>query len=59
MTGNMARLDDFEEFQGGKVTFGSGEGRITRKGTIRTPTLDFENVYYVKKLLQFNLFSIS
>ncbi|GJR65172.1 hypothetical protein Tco_0011237 [Tanacetum coccineum] len=36
-----------------------GEGRITGKGTIRTPTLDFENVYYVKELQQFNLFSIS
>ncbi|GJR73500.1 ribonuclease H-like domain-containing protein [Tanacetum coccineum] len=30
MTGNMERLDDFQEFQGGKVTFGGGEGRITR-----------------------------
>ncbi|GJU74544.1 putative ribonuclease H-like domain-containing protein [Tanacetum coccineum] len=59
MTGNMERLDDFQEFQGGKVTFGGGEGRITGKGTIRTPTLDFENVYYVKELQQFNLFSIS
>ncbi|GJY41205.1 ribonuclease H-like domain-containing protein [Tanacetum coccineum] len=46
MTGNLERLDDFQEFQGGKVTFGGGKGRITRKGTIRTPTLDFENVYY-------------
>ncbi|GKE26368.1 hypothetical protein Tco_1441752, partial [Tanacetum coccineum] len=26
---------DFQEFQGGKVTFGGGEGRITGKGTIR------------------------
>nr|GEX25550.1 uncharacterized mitochondrial protein AtMg00810-like [Tanacetum cinerariifolium] len=34
-------------------------GRITGKGTIHTPTLDFENVYYVKELQQFNLFSIS
>nr|GEX07683.1 hypothetical protein [Tanacetum cinerariifolium] len=34
-------------------------GRITGKGTIRTPTLDFKNVYYVKELQQFNLFSIS
>ncbi|GJT52269.1 putative ribonuclease H-like domain-containing protein [Tanacetum coccineum] len=59
MTGNMERLDDFQEFQGGKVTFGGGEGRITGKGTIRTPTLDFENVYYVKELQHFNLFSIS
>ncbi|GKA61373.1 hypothetical protein Tco_0760780, partial [Tanacetum coccineum] len=65
MTGNMERLDDlerlddFQEFQGGKVTFGGGEGRITGKGTIKTPTLDFENVYYVKELQHFNLFSIS
>nr|GEY00457.1 ribonuclease H-like domain-containing protein [Tanacetum cinerariifolium] len=43
---------------GRKVTFGGGEGRITGKGTIRTPTLDFENVYFVKELQQFNLFSI-
>nr|GEY43108.1 ribonuclease H-like domain-containing protein [Tanacetum cinerariifolium] len=34
-------------------------GRITGKGTIRTPTLDFENVYYGKELQQFNLFSTS
>ncbi|GJT17503.1 ribonuclease H-like domain-containing protein [Tanacetum coccineum] len=27
MTGNMERLDDFQEFQGGKVTFGGGEGK--------------------------------
>nr|GEY82626.1 putative ribonuclease H-like domain-containing protein [Tanacetum cinerariifolium] len=59
MTGNKERLDDFYPFHGGKVTFGGGEGRITGKGTIRTPTLDFENVYYVKELQQFNLFSIS
>nr|GEY06975.1 putative ribonuclease H-like domain-containing protein [Tanacetum cinerariifolium] len=59
MTGNKERLDDFQVFQGGKVTFGGGEGRITGKGTIQTPTLDFENVYYVKELQQFNLFSIS
>ncbi|GJX30632.1 putative ribonuclease H-like domain-containing protein [Tanacetum coccineum] len=59
MTGNMERLDDFQEFQGGKVTFGGGKGRITGKSIIRTPTLDFENVYYVKELQQFNLFSIS
>ncbi|GJY21610.1 putative ribonuclease H-like domain-containing protein [Tanacetum coccineum] len=59
MTGNMEILDDFQEFQGGKVTFGGGEGRITGKGIIRTPILDFENVYYVKELQHFNLFSIS
>nr|GEW18964.1 putative ribonuclease H-like domain-containing protein [Tanacetum cinerariifolium] len=59
MTGNKERLDDFQALQGGKVKFGGGEGRITTKGIIRTPTLDFENVYYVKELHQFNLFSIS
>ncbi|GJW27761.1 putative ribonuclease H-like domain-containing protein, partial [Tanacetum coccineum] len=59
MTGNMERLDDFQEFLGGKVTFGGGEGKITGKWTIRTPILDFENVYDVKERKQFNLFSIS
>nr|GEU38057.1 putative ribonuclease H-like domain-containing protein [Tanacetum cinerariifolium] len=59
MTGNKERLDDFQVIQGEKVTFGGGEGRITGKGIIRTPMLDFENVYYVKELQQFNLFSIS
>nr|GFA35723.1 ribonuclease H-like domain-containing protein [Tanacetum cinerariifolium] len=34
-------------------------GSVTGKGTICTPTLDFENVYYVKELQQFNLFCIS
>ncbi|GKF87812.1 putative ribonuclease H-like domain-containing protein, partial [Tanacetum coccineum] len=59
MTGIKERLDDFQPFKGGKVTFGGGKGRITGKGTIRTPKLDFENVYYVKELQQFNLFSVS
>nr|GEV38867.1 hypothetical protein [Tanacetum cinerariifolium] len=58
-TGNKDHLDDFQAFYGGKVTFGGGEGRITGKRTIRRPTLDFENVFYVKELQQFNLFSIS
>nr|GEU59626.1 putative ribonuclease H-like domain-containing protein [Tanacetum cinerariifolium] len=49
----------FMHFDGGNVTFGGGEGRITGKGTTRTPTLVFENFYYVKELQQFNLFSIS
>ncbi|GKC91345.1 hypothetical protein Tco_1151994, partial [Tanacetum coccineum] len=59
ITGNKERLDDFQPFKGGKVTFRGSEGRITGKGTIRTPKLDFENVYYVKELHQFNLFSVS
>nr|GEX86814.1 putative ribonuclease H-like domain-containing protein [Tanacetum cinerariifolium] len=39
MTGNKDRLDDFQAIHGGKVTFGGGEGRITRKGTIHTECL--------------------
>nr|GFA30810.1 putative ribonuclease H-like domain-containing protein [Tanacetum cinerariifolium] len=31
MTGNKERLDDFQVIQGGKVTFGGGEGRICDK----------------------------
>nr|GEZ09709.1 retrotransposon protein, putative, Ty1-copia subclass [Tanacetum cinerariifolium] len=45
MTGNKERLDDFHAFYDGKVTFEGGERRIIGKGTIRTPTLDFENVW--------------
>ncbi|GKF50154.1 hypothetical protein Tco_0146621, partial [Tanacetum coccineum] len=59
ITGNKERLDDFQPFKCGKVTFRGGEGRITRKGKIKTPKLDFKNVYYVKELQQFNLFSVS
>lgn len=45
--------------EGGTVTFGGGDGKITGKGTIKTPLLDFENVYYVKELEHFNLISVS
>ncbi|GJY74239.1 hypothetical protein Tco_0478670 [Tanacetum coccineum] len=45
--------------KGGIVKFGGGDGRISRKGTIRTSKLDFENVYYVDELQHFNLFSVS
>ncbi|GJR57824.1 putative ribonuclease H-like domain-containing protein [Tanacetum coccineum] len=43
----------------GRVDSGCSRRRITGKGTIKTPKLDFENVYYVKELQQFNLFSVS
>ena len=59
MSGNQEKLHDFVPINGGTVTFGSGVGRITGKGTIRTPKVDFENVYYVKELQNFNLFSVS
>ena len=51
MSGNKDKMHDFVPIEGGgNVTFGGGDGRITGKGTIRTPLLDFENVYYVKEL---------
>ncbi|GJT18960.1 ribonuclease H-like domain-containing protein [Tanacetum coccineum] len=59
MSGNIAHLSDFKDFDGGYVTFGGGAngGRITGKGTIKTDKLDFEDVYFVKEL-KFNLFSV-
>ncbi|GKD62091.1 ribonuclease H-like domain-containing protein [Tanacetum coccineum] len=46
MTGNKEKLDEFVKIVGGTMTFGGGDGKITRKGTIRTSKLNFENVYY-------------
>ncbi|GKA17573.1 putative ribonuclease H-like domain-containing protein [Tanacetum coccineum] len=57
--GNKEKLDDFVKIVGGTVTFGGGDGKITGKGTIRTSKLNFENVYYVEELQNFNLFSVS
>ncbi|GKE70459.1 hypothetical protein Tco_1528531, partial [Tanacetum coccineum] len=59
MTGNKEKLDDFVKIIGGTVTFSGGDGKITRKGTIRTSKLNFENVYYVEEFQNFNLFSVS
>ncbi|GKC54141.1 hypothetical protein Tco_1076886 [Tanacetum coccineum] len=59
MTGNKEKLDDFVKIIGGTVTFGGGDGKITGKGTIRTSKLNFENVYYVEELQNFNLFFVS
>ncbi|GJY39215.1 ribonuclease H-like domain-containing protein, partial [Tanacetum coccineum] len=47
MSGNIAHLSDFKDFNGVYV-----------KGTIKTDKLDFEDVYFVKEL-KFNLFSVS
>nr|GFA50516.1 ribonuclease H-like domain-containing protein [Tanacetum cinerariifolium] len=57
--GNKDKLDDFVQVKGGKVTFGGGDGKITGKGTIRTSKLNFENVYYVEELQNFNLSRVS
>nr|GEX38588.1 ribonuclease H-like domain-containing protein [Tanacetum cinerariifolium] len=59
MTGNKDKLDHFVQVKGGTVTFGGSDGKITGKGTIRTSKLNFENVYYVEELQNFNLFSVS
>ncbi|GKC00562.1 hypothetical protein Tco_0986698, partial [Tanacetum coccineum] len=60
MTGNMSYLTEFEEIDGGYVTFRGNPkgGKITGRGTIKTDNLDFKNVYFVIEL-QFNLFSVS
>ncbi|GJV43728.1 putative ribonuclease H-like domain-containing protein [Tanacetum coccineum] len=58
MTGNKEKLADFMKIKGGTVTFGGGDGKITRKGTIRTSNFNFENVCYVEELQNFNLFSV-
>ncbi|GJS15596.1 ribonuclease H-like domain-containing protein [Tanacetum coccineum] len=60
MTGNIAYLTDFKEFNEGYVTFGGGTygGRITGKGTLKPDSLDFEDVHFVDEL-KFNLFSVS
>ncbi|GJZ82585.1 ribonuclease H-like domain-containing protein [Tanacetum coccineum] len=59
MTGNKDQLEDFEEFNGGSVTFGGSKGYISGKGRIRVGNLDFNSVSFVKELGHFNLFSIS
>ncbi|GJS90724.1 putative ribonuclease H-like domain-containing protein [Tanacetum coccineum] len=56
MTGNKDQLENFEEFNGGSVTFGGSKGYITGKGRIRVGNLDFDSVSFVKELGHFNLF---
>ncbi|GJS14805.1 hypothetical protein Tco_0409277 [Tanacetum coccineum] len=60
MTGNIAYLSDFKQFDGGYVAFGGGAygGKISSKGTLKTANLDFKEVYFVNEL-KFNLFSVS
>nr|GEU91602.1 ribonuclease H-like domain-containing protein [Tanacetum cinerariifolium] len=60
ITGNMSYLFDFEELNGGYVSFGGNPkgGKISGKVKIKTGKLDFDDVYFVKEL-KFNLFSVS
>ncbi|GJS84187.1 hypothetical protein Tco_0750728 [Tanacetum coccineum] len=46
MTGNIAHLSDFKDFNGGYVTFGGGAygGRITGTSTIKTGNVDFDDI---------------
>ncbi|GKF24950.1 hypothetical protein Tco_0080844, partial [Tanacetum coccineum] len=46
MTENIAYLSDFKEFDGGYVTFRGGAhgGRISGKGTLKTDSLNFEEI---------------
>nr|GEW41702.1 hypothetical protein [Tanacetum cinerariifolium] len=50
MTRNKLYLSDYEDYDGGFVSFGDGKGRIYGKGKIQTGTLDFDDVYFCKKL---------
>nr|GFA30189.1 retrovirus-related Pol polyprotein from transposon TNT 1-94 [Tanacetum cinerariifolium] len=54
MTWNMSYLTDYEEIDGGYVAFGgnSKRGKITGKCTIKTVTLDFENVYFANLMVR-------
>ncbi|GJT21466.1 putative ribonuclease H-like domain-containing protein [Tanacetum coccineum] len=52
MTGNKEKLDDFVKITEGTITFGGGDGKITRKGTIRTSKLNFENCLVLSKEFQ-------
>ncbi|GKB81840.1 ribonuclease H-like domain-containing protein [Tanacetum coccineum] len=59
MTRNKAYLAEYQDFNGGPVSFGGSKGYITGKGKIKTGKLDFEDVCFVKELQHFNLFSMS
>ncbi|GKB54828.1 hypothetical protein Tco_0905581 [Tanacetum coccineum] len=58
ITGNKCYFIEYEDYDGGFVSFGDGICRISRKGKIKTGTLDFDNVYFCKEL-KYNLFSMS
>ncbi|GJY67577.1 putative ribonuclease H-like domain-containing protein [Tanacetum coccineum] len=55
--GNKCYLDEYEDYDGGFVSFGDGKGRISGKGKIKTGSLDFD-VFFCKEL-KYNLFSMS
>ncbi|GJZ77392.1 putative ribonuclease H-like domain-containing protein [Tanacetum coccineum] len=56
MTRNKCYLDEFEDYNGGFVSFGRVKLGISRKVINRS--LDFDDVYFCKEL-KYNLFSVS
>nr|GEY23184.1 hypothetical protein [Tanacetum cinerariifolium] len=58
MIGNKCYRTDYEDYDGGFVSFRDGKGRISGKGKIKIRTLDFDDVYFCKEL-KYNLFSVS
>nr|GEZ94300.1 retrovirus-related Pol polyprotein from transposon TNT 1-94 [Tanacetum cinerariifolium] len=51
MTRNKCYLIDYEDYDGRFVSFRDGKGRISRKGKIKTRTLDFDDVYFYTECL--------
>ncbi|GJR79893.1 ribonuclease H-like domain-containing protein [Tanacetum coccineum] len=53
INGNIAYLSDFKEFDGGYVTFRGGAhgGRISCKGTLKTDSLNFEDLPVETRIL--------
>ncbi|GJU13091.1 ribonuclease H-like domain-containing protein [Tanacetum coccineum] len=43
MTGNKAYLAEYQDYNGGPITFGGSKGYITGKGKIKTGKLDFKD----------------
>ncbi|GKC12172.1 putative ribonuclease H-like domain-containing protein, partial [Tanacetum coccineum] len=58
MTGNKCYLDEYENYDGGFVSFGDGIRRISRKSKIKIGSLDFDDVFFCKDL-KYNMFSVS
>ncbi|GJT52655.1 ribonuclease H-like domain-containing protein [Tanacetum coccineum] len=51
MTRNKFYLTEYEDYDGGFVSFGDGKGRISRKGKIKSRTLVFDDLSSDFKLL--------
>nr|GEY81635.1 hypothetical protein [Tanacetum cinerariifolium] len=51
ITGNKCYFTEYEDYDGGFVSFRDGKGRISRTGKIKTGTLDFNDVYFCNPIL--------